>query len=1076
MGKHLETNPYTDKCGKLFNLNFKLGTVFTFLLIFVLVGCGEIATDESNDSVSASWNSATETLHISGNSSDDAGVTIEDTADGSLIGMAAVTNNGDWSATASTPACEIDVTSPSGTTTISVENAPTDCTNTESYARAVTIGTELKSEDDIPPEVEYFSNPIPGSGEPNAIILNPPQDITIDAGQIVNFEGTAVGTGTQPPFSYYWDFGGAAPNSGIQNPGFVSFEVPGVYFVKLYASDYSGTPDPTPAVRTITVNYGNSPIGLTPVPEILSPTSFNGVVSVNVGDTLYFSGTATDSIGSSGFTFEWDFSGVYPNQFGPTPGTIPFNRAGSYLVSLYATNSLGIRSAVPATIRVNATITQSVNQAPSGSIVSPLNDVTINVGESLVFSANAWDPDGNTPLYYSWDFQNVSPEITMSTNKSTSPIRFNVAGVYYIKMTAYDAIGQPDPNPPVRVVTVVNSPLPPPGGGNGVLSTNIVSPPSNVTIRPGQSVYFSGQVIASAATGPLQYYWNFGGAAVDSNLKTPGSITFPLPGQYFVTFYAMNNLGNVIGQAASRTITVSDPSNLSVSLLSPLDRSSYPAGSQVDLLGEVTNSVGLTTLTYKWVIKQRGTNNTVFTSTLLNPGKYLFTNPGEYVVRFKVKGRDRFGNNTVATVAKSRISITGFNPPNPGPGPASAGILSPSSDMVIYAGNTVNFEANSIFGSNVTYRWNFGTARTPSNSRNPAPVLFSIPGTYLVSLNVTGTSSNGLPISLYDQRTIQVLQGNPSFPPGNNPTGAAMVSPVSDMQIRLGESVNFEAKAILGANVSYQWNFSGVRAPSSRRIPRPVIFNSLGSHLVTLLITGTTAGGLPINLFDQRTITVFQLTPPFPSPIPNPIPLGAGITMPATDKVIRVGDVINFDATSIAGTNVLYSWDFAGIRPLSNQRTPAPVQFSRSGSFLISVSITGTSFNGSPININDHRVISVLDGNPNPIPVPAPNPTPQPPNNPASAPEGYINNPTQSVVNIRVGQPVMFSGTGFDPLGTGSLTFQWTFGGARRNILSQNPGAVTFNRVGTFVVSLLVKNALGQYDSTPPTVVVIVSP
>jgi len=1037
------------------------------VLLLLLVGCENSPQRNTLYNVDAAWDSETATLKIAGKTSpNENSVEIHDAADGSLLGMAVVKEDGSWTAVTSTAACDIHVALPEGTTTFTVQNAPNDCTSSASYARVISDGGKLTSIEDIPSNVLVADNPVLLNTVPNAVILNPPRDVSINVGQLVNFQGVAVGTGVQPPFSFFWNFGGAAANSAIQNPGYVRFDRPGTYFIQLSASDNLGVPDPTPAIRTITVNDPNSPIGVVPVPSILSPTAVNGSVSVNVGETLFFTGTATDSSGSSSFTYEWNFSGIYPTQFGATAGSIPFNQQGVYVVSLYATNALGIRSTTPATVTVNVSGATGFNQAPDGSITRPRNDVSINAGESLNFRARGQDPDNTMPLYYSWDFQGVAPNITRSTSNSAGSITFNTPGVYTIRMTVSDSLGAVDPNPPVRRVTVLNTPnqLPP----NGVLSTQIVSPPSDLTLTPGQSAFFSGQVFAPAnVAGQVQYYWNFGGAAVDSNLLTPGSITFPIPGQYFVSFYARDAVGNILGQPAYRTVTVVDPSNVEAVILSPVDRSTVAVGEAIDLSGQVDNRTGFTVLTYDWVIKKRGSPTKLFTSTVLDPGRYIFQEPGDYVVRFNVRGRDANGNSTLASRAKSRITVVSPAVFPPAPGVTSNGISQPTSNMVIYAGGSVNFEATNIPGLNVSYNWDFNGVRSPSNSRRPGAVTFNTPGTYYVSLRTIGAQ-----VDFYDQRIITVLQQNPSFPPSPIPIPGAgstdIQFPVTDQTIAVGETISFSARTVTGTNIAYNWDFNGARSPTTIRVPGAVRFNTPGTFLVTLLVTGY-VNGIPVNNYDQRVISVMQSTFPIPFPNPNPVPLGTGILAPATDRVINVGGVVDFEASNISAANAIYNWDFAGVRSATTERNPPPTRFNFPGSFLISVQISGTSFNGLPINVYDHRVVTVLQSN-------APPPIPSPPVTGASLPDGTIVEPSQSSINVRVGQSINFRGSGFDPQGIGALKYQWSFGGALRNIVAQNPGAVSFNRSGTYVVTLLVQNAIGQYDPTPPTIIVNVSP
>ena len=416
--------------------------------------------------------------------------------------------------------------------------------------------------------------------------------------------------------------------------------------------------------------------------------------------------------------------------------------------------------------------------------------------------------------------------------------------------------------------------------------------------------------------------------------------------------------------------------------------------------------------------------------------------------------------------------------PFPPVGQNTGGIIAPATDLVINVGERIGFEAYSIPGADLNYNWDFSGARSPSTRRSPS-ATFDTPGTFFVTLQVSG-NANGIPVNMFDQRIVTVLQQNPLPPPGGTIPingGQGITAPATDLVVNAGDRIEFEAIRISGANLNYNWDFSNVRSPSSSRTPS-ARFDNPGTFFVSLQVTGTN-NGIPVNIFDQRVITVLQQTtaPPVANPFPpptNPIAAGTGILAPATDMVVNLGDRFEFEATRILGANLNYNWDFGGLRSPSTRRTPS-VTFDQVGTFFVTLQVTGTS-NGFPVNIFDQRVITVMSPNPIFPPVTNPVPQPTPPLTGASSPEGFINQPASQFVSIRVGQSVNFSGTGFDPLGGGPLIFQWSFGGAARNIESQNPGSITFNRVGTFVVTLLVRNALGQFDPTPPSVIVSVTP
>ena len=966
-----------------------------FGLVLSIIGAGVVSCDNSIGSkqnakdISADWSSETQTLSVSGASAKSKQyVEIHDAADNRFLGAAIVTDDGTWAASATISACSVHVQLPNGTATVDVRNAPADCT-----AKKNLVGSRAVTANDLPINVKIVSNPLPNDTIPNAVILEPAQDLSINIGTSVNFKGLALGAGAKAPFGYYWNLGGAAPNSSIQNPGAVQFNTPGTYVVQLFVTDNLGIPDRTPAMRTITVLSPNSVLATPPVPQILAPTVNNGSVSINVGDSLFFSGMATNDIGAINFFYEWNFSGVIPNQFGPTPGAVVFSQAGVFLVSLFATDEQGVRSPTPAFITVSVSA-NGINQSPTGAIIVPPTDVVVQVGETIEFIAMGTDPDMLVPLSYSWDFQGAAPNISMSPLQTSGPVTFNTPGIFNVTMTVANAAGVVDTNPAVRVVTVEGVPLPPPA--NGAMVSQIISPPDRVKILPGQSVFFSGAVIGDAASQATQFYWNFDGGAVDSTLQTPGDITFAMPGKFNVTFYAMDEAGNILGEPASVFVRVSDPSSIEAEIETPSRRTPISAGMPVLLTGEIEHLLGATILSYEWRIfaidSATGALNEIFNSPLEAPGTFVFNSAGQYQLSFKIAGIDILGA-PFERMDDVTVTVTDALP----------GAASPITD--------------------------------PPDQTNPVP---------------------GTPVSVIN--------------------GPAIDSPAADMMINLGDSVTFEANTINAVNVTYSWDFSGISPPSNLQNTGPVLFNMTGEFVVTLRISGIDMTGMPVDIFDQRLITVLAPTGAPADPIP---PLGVrGISIPTTDLVITAGQSVEFRGSIIPAVSGVYTWDFAGNAPASNEISPAPVIFNTPGSYLVTLKIDGIHATKVRISVFDQRTITVLPaaGVGGGTGGAAGNTPVQPPTTASSTPEGYIVQPAQSFITVPVGQAVTFAGAGFDPLGNGPLSFIWNFGGVLTSVETQSPGNISFNQPGTHVVTLLVRNALGQYDPTPATVVITVTP
>jgi chitodextrinase len=94
---------------------------------------------------------------------------------------------------------------------------------------------------------------------PGSAIKSPAKNVTIRAGQTVEFSGSGRDPDGDTPLKYQWNFGtgsGIAPTSA-KNPGSRQFKIPGTYQVTFTVTDSKGRADPSPATRTITVVRSN---------------------------------------------------------------------------------------------------------------------------------------------------------------------------------------------------------------------------------------------------------------------------------------------------------------------------------------------------------------------------------------------------------------------------------------------------------------------------------------------------------------------------------------------------------------------------------------------------------------------------------------------------------------------------------------------------------------------------------------------------------------------------------------------------------------------------------------------------
>jgi hypothetical protein len=116
-----------------------------------------------------------------------------------------------------------------------------------------------------------------------------PSDVTIQAGQSVNFTGSASSSGGTISKTY-WFFPSGVPTSSTKaSPGAIVFPTTGAYVASLTAVDNLGVNDPMPPLRMVTV-----------VPDVLTATVNSPVSGSTVkGTAVSITGSATGITGTS---------------------------------------------------------------------------------------------------------------------------------------------------------------------------------------------------------------------------------------------------------------------------------------------------------------------------------------------------------------------------------------------------------------------------------------------------------------------------------------------------------------------------------------------------------------------------------------------------------------------------------------------------------------------------------------------------------------------------------------------------------------------------------------------------------
>jgi lysophospholipase L1-like esterase len=348
------------------------------------------------------------------------------------------------------------------------------------------------------------------------------------------------------------------------------------------------------------------------------------------------------------------------------------------------------------------TCTETGNQFPNGMIDIPVANVTINTGDFVSFSGTGSDSDNNTPLTYLWQFGTGSG-IPDSTVANPGSIQFNISGTYTVSFTITDFLGLSDPTPAKRVITV----LPNPNNSQPI-------PQTSWKLQYADSEELTGWngAAVNAFDGSASTIWHtqfMGGSP-----PPPHEIEIDLGDLYLLHGfrYLPRQDGGVNGRIGQYEFFVSD------------DGKHWGSPVAVGTFANDSNE-----------------------KEILFAGKM-----GRFV---RLRALSEVNGNPWTSMAELNVLgdlYTGKAPPN-------GSITTPSKDITINPGDTVEFKADGYDPEGdlpLKFKWSFGAgAGLPDLTvKDPGQVQFTIPGTFVVTLMTTNAS--GLSDPTPDTVTITV--------------------------------------------------------------------------------------------------------------------------------------------------------------------------------------------------------------------------------------------------------------------------------------------------------------------------------
>jgi PKD repeat protein len=268
--------------------------------------------------------------------------------------------------------------------------------------------------------------------------------------------------------TFTWEFEGGTPSGSTEENPSVTWKTPGVYQVKLTATNPAGSNTITSTVTVKTVPNAGFSVALAGLSVVLTNNTQNAD------------------------TYAWKFGdGNTSNETDPTH---TYSTPGSYQIILEATNECGA-----------STVSQSVEIQGAAPIAAFSAD---NVeGCAPLFSVQFTDQSAGNPTAWSWSFQGGTPS---SSTEENPVVVYSTPGTYAVELTVTNPYGQGS----LQIVDYITVGLPPAAGFSYITSQGTVAFANN---SQGADFYLwsFGDGNTSTEAAPTHTYQNSGAYTVE---------------------------------------------------------------------------------------------------------------------------------------------------------------------------------------------------------------------------------------------------------------------------------------------------------------------------------------------------------------------------------------------------------------------------------------------------------------------------------------------------------------------------------------------------------------------------------
>ena len=693
-----------------------------------------------------------------------------------------------------------------------------------------------------------------------------PGNVTINEAETINFFIDAYDPDGDP-LEYSWKLYGTEVSTTSNYDFTTDYTSAGIYVVTLDVTDNFVADNMLSYLWNVTVLDVDQPIV---VNDIQPPP---GNVTINELETINFFIDAYDPDGNP-LEYSWELDGTEVSTTDSYDFTTDYNSAGTYVVTLDVTDNYVSDNTI--NYIWNVTVLDVDRPIVVTDIQPPPGSITINEMESISFSIDAYDPDGN-PLEYSWKLDGTEVSTTDSYDFTTD---YNSAGTYIVTLDVTDNFVSDNILAYLWDVTVLDVDQP-------IVVNDIQPAPGNVTINELETINFF--IDAYDPDGnPLEYSWKLDGVEVSITDSYDFTTDYNSAGTYVVTLDVTDNFvsDNILSYLWDVTVLDVDQPIVVNNIQPAPGNVTINEAETINFFIDAYDPDG-NPLEYSWKLDGVEVSTTDFYDFLTD-----YTSAGIYVVTLDVT--DNFvADNTLSYLWN--VTVIDIDQPivvnniQPAPG-----------NVTINEAETINFfiDAYDPDGNPLEYSWKLDGTEVSTTDSYDFTTDYNSAGTYIVTLDVTDNFvSDNILAYLWDVTVLDVDQ----------PIVVNDIQPApGNVTINELESINFfiDAYDPDGNPLEYSWKLDGTEVSTTDSYDFLTDYTSAGTYVVTLDVTDNFVSDNTLTyLWDVTVIDIDQ-----------PIVVNAILPAPGSITIDELESIsFSIDAYDPDGNPLEYSWKLDGV-------------------------------------------------------------------------------------------------------------------------------------------------------------------